>query len=231
LGWGWARGGQKEDRKMKKVRKPIRKELPPVKLYLDDLESICAILKQKAKSIDITTEDYEVKDIKQLKNLETKKLHYLSIECSDPYITIEFDEMWARIYFAEDSTYNRGLLSQIEDVLNKRKVFLGRFLAGSWAPALCGMLTSGSFFATIIMFARQLMSYAWLCLALTLLFTLFTIFVFRLGLKSYSTIILLERKEKVSFWKRNSDQILVAIIAAIIGSLITIAALLIFNLS
>jgi len=215
---------------MRKVKKPIRKELPPVKLYLDDLESICAILKQGAKSIDITTEDYEVKDIKQLKNLEIKKIHLLEIECREPYIHVEFYPSWATIYFAEDSTYNRGLLSQIEDVLNKRKVFIGRFLTSSWAPALSGMLVGASFFAMVIMFARQLMSYAWLCLALTLLFTLFTIFVFRIGLKCYSTIVLLERKERVSFWERNSDQILVAIIAALIGSLITIAALWIFNL-
>ena len=60
---------------MRKIKKPIRKELRPVKLYLDDLQSICEILKQKTKSIDITTEDYDVKDIKQLNSLEIKKIH------------------------------------------------------------------------------------------------------------------------------------------------------------
>ncbi|MEK0338501.1 MAG: hypothetical protein QQN41_13815, partial [Nitrosopumilus sp.] len=95
---------------MRKIKKPIRKELPPVKLYLDDLQSICEILKQKTNSIDITTEDYELEDIKQLKSLEIEKIHYLSIKCSDPYISIEFDPSSASIYFAEDTTYNRGIL-------------------------------------------------------------------------------------------------------------------------
>ena len=211
---------------MRKLKKSITRELPPVKLYLDDLESICDILKQKAKGIDITTEDYKVEDVKQLKSLETKKIHYLSIKCSDPYITMEFYPSSASIYYAEDSTYNRGILSEIEDVLSKRKVFLGRFLASNWAACLNGALIGGSFSAMIGMPK----TYTWLFLALELLFILSMIFLCRFAFRSYSTIILLERKREVPFWKRNSDQILVAIIAAIASSLVTVFVLWMFRL-
>lgn len=206
---------------MRKLKKSITKKLPPVKLYLDDLESIYDILKQKAKGVDITTEDYAVEDVKQLKNLETKKIHYLSIKCSDPYVTMEFYPGWVKIYFGEDSTYNRGILSEIEDVLSKRKVFLGSFLASSWAFFLNGVLIGGSFSAMIGMSK----TYTWLFLALELIFILLMIFLWRFTFRGYSTIVLLERKEELSFWARNRDQILVGIIAALVSSLVTIFVL------
>jgi len=215
---------------MKKIQKPLSKELPPVKIYLDDLKQIYEILKEKVKSIEITTEDYEVDDINQLKNLDSKKLNYLSMECSDPHITIEFDSSSASIYFAEDSTYNRGILSEIEEILTKRRVFLGRFLASNWAFGLNGMFVGFFFFAMVSIIRSNFMSAGWLFLALLLLFCILMVLQFRFALRGYSTIVLSERRELVSFWKRNSDQILVAIIAAIIGSLITVAALWIFNL-
>jgi hypothetical protein len=211
---------------MKRIKKPISKELPPVKLYLDDLKHIYEILKERVKSIEITTEDYEVEDINQLKNLEIKKLHRLSIECSNPYITIEFHPSSASIYFAEDSTYNRGILSEIEDIISKRKVFLGRFLTSFWANFLIGGLIGGSFIGMLVMPK----TYAWLFLALELIFILSMIFLWRFAFRSYSTIILLERKEESSFWKRNRDQIFIVIIGAIAGSLVTIFALWILNL-
>lgn len=144
---------------MRKINKPLREELPPVKLYLDDLKSICNVLKQKAKSIDITTEDYRVEDINQLKNIEIKKLHRLSINCYDPYISIDFTPSGATIYFAEDSTYNRGILSEIEDILSNRKVFLGRFLASLWGVFLGGMLVGGPVVGIFMMLKEKLMGY------------------------------------------------------------------------
>ena len=211
---------------MKKIKKPITKELPLFKLYLDDLESIYDILKQNAKDIvirvDTGSEEYQSEDIKQLKELETKRIHDLSIECRDPYIRIGFYPSFAEINFGEDSTYNRGILSEIEDIISKRKVSLGRFLASNWTAGLSGALIGISIFGIpIILRKEQEMSYVWLCLALLLIGILLAISSYRFALKSHSTIVLIERKEEISFWRRNKDQIVVAIIAAIIGSLIT----------
>jgi len=218
------------NRLMRKLRKPIIKELPPVKLYLDDLKSIHDLLQEKVKSIDITTEAYEVEDIKQLKDLEVKEIHYLSIKCSNPYMSIEFRPSSASVYFAEDSTYNRGILSEIEDILNKRKSFLRSFLTSSWAELVLGGFVGFSFVAMLVMLKNESLAYFWLFLGLVLLSIFFSVHSFRLGLWNYCTIALSKRKEENSFWKRNRDQILVATIAAIAGSLVTIFALWMFEL-
>jgi len=211
---------------MKKLKKWIIKELPPVKLYLDDLDSIYEILRQKVKNIDIKTEDYVVEDVKQLKNLGTEKLHHLSIECSDPNIDIQFYPGWVKIQFYEDSTYNRGILSEIEDIINKRRVLLGSFLTSNWAFFLNGGLFSGS----LIGLWEMPQTYMWLFLALLLISILSLIFLWKFRITSYSTIMLLERKEETSFWKRNKDEVFIAIISAIAGSLVTIFIMWISNL-
>jgi len=210
---------------MKKLKKPLTKDLPPIKLYLDDLEAIFYVLEQKVKGIDITTEDYKLEDIKQLKSLEIRKIHYLSIRCNDPYMSIEFRGNSASIYFAEDSTYNRGILSEIEDILNKRKAFLGRFFASNWATFVLGGFSGFSFVVMLAMLRNESLAYFWLFVGLVLLSIFFSVHSFRLGLWNYCTIALSKRKEENSFWKRNRDPILVAIIAAIAGSLVTIFAL------
>ncbi|MDD5038394.1 MAG: hypothetical protein PHN78_03660 [Dehalococcoidales bacterium] len=215
---------------MIKLKKPISKELPPVKLYLDDLKAICDTLAQKAKTIDISVdtgiEEYKVEDIEQLKKLETKKIHELSIKCSDPYITIEFKPGWVKIYFGEDSTYNRGILSEIEDILQRRKVFGGRFLTSFWASFLVGGLIGGSFIGMLV----TSKTYVWLFLALELISILLMTFLWKFTFSGYSTIVLSESKEEISFWKRNRDQILVALIAATVGSLVTVLVLWIVKL-
>lgn len=216
---------------MKRIRRPISKELQLVKLYLDDLQQIYEVLKEKGKNIKIIAEDYEIEDVNELSKLGIKKLHNLSIKCSDPYITIELDTMWARIYFSEDTTYNRGILSEIEDVIRKRSNILSRSLASWWGYACTLVLFSCFSVSTIVNMKNDItMIFGWISLALLLLSIIALITSFRYKLMRYSTIMLYAKKEESSFWRRNKDQILVAIIAAIAGSVITAFVLLVSKL-
>src|SRR5665811_388240 len=119
---------------MRKLNKPINKKLPSIKLYLDDIEAIYDILETKVNKIDISTDDYAIEDIKakedikQISMLQTNKINKLSIKCSFPNINVNFDTYTATIYFSEDTTQNRGILSEIEEIINKRKVSLRRQL-------------------------------------------------------------------------------------------------------
>ncbi len=216
---------------MRKIKKPLKKSFPPVELYFDDLESICAILKQRVKSTNIIAEDYKMKSIKQLKKLGMKKTHHLLIECFEPYLRIKFFANSAEIYFAEDSAYNRVILSEIANIISKRKVLMGRFLTSFWAFALNGIITIGSFTGMIFTFSKDLVSSAWLCLGLLLLSIFSAILLCKLTFGWYSTIVIFERKrEEDTFWKRNKDQLLIAIITATIAALFTAAVTLIINL-
>jgi len=76
-----------------------------------------------------------------------------------------------------------------------------------------------------VAFIDKLMSAVWLFLALLLLGIISFVFSYRFKFRCYSTIVLLDRKEEVSFWKRNRDQILVTIIAAVASSLVTVFVL------
>ena len=103
---------------MKELKKTISVSLPPIRLYLDDVQRIYDILKKNCERIDIKTDKYEFNDVSDLEKLKATKIHKLDFSCYTPYISIGFNTSSARIYIGEDTTLNRGVLSEINEVLS-----------------------------------------------------------------------------------------------------------------
>ncbi|MGD9116776.1 MAG: hypothetical protein PVJ61_06330 [Dehalococcoidia bacterium] len=215
---------------MLKQNKPIKKWLPPAKLYLDDLKQIRAILKEKATKIRIITEDYELEDSDELEDLETKRLQSMTIECSDPDIRLEFDKARATMYCAEDSEDNRAILSEIEAIIRRRSNALVRVLA----HPLCFLGGAALFLFSIFLISAQTdvaTASWWLSIVLLLVATLASVMSVRYNFLEYSTITLYARverkaeaetaeKEAAPSPKRNRNLILILIMAALIGAVV-----------
>ncbi|MGD9117469.1 MAG: hypothetical protein PVJ08_01880 [Dehalococcoidia bacterium] len=210
---------------MREFNQPIKKWLPPVKLYLDDLKKIYEILAEKVESIKFKTEDYELEDINELGDLGNK-LHNLIIKCSDPDITLEFNRARAKIYFDEDTEYNRAILSAIEAIILQRSNLLVRVLSNPLCFLFAIMLL---LFSIFLISAQEDMTSAlgWLSIVLLLFSIIASIMSLRYSFLEYSTIMLYTKREEVSSskkeeapsWKRK-DLIIIAIMAAILGALI-----------
>jgi hypothetical protein len=210
---------------MRELNKPIKKRLPPVKLNLDDLAQIWAILEEKAQTIRIATEDYELGDIEELGDLGNK-LHNLIIKCSDPDITLEFNRARATIYFAEDTEYNRAILSAIEAIILPHSNWLVRVLSH---PLYFLLATALLLFSIFLISAQEDMTSAlgWLSIVLLIFSIIAAIMFFRYSFLEYSTITLYTQREEgpspkkgaAPSWKRK-DLIIIAVMAAILGALI-----------
>lgn len=204
---------------MRELKKTIFVYFPPVRLYLDDVEELFNILKKHAKSVNIETEKYELDDVAHLKEIKSDKIHGLWLRASDPHICIHFENDNARVYISEDTTLNRGILSEIEDVINRCRRRIVHIFHKShpsfWLPAVAVAsivqayeYTNGWLFSTLV------------ALIITPIVLGF-IFDWRITFHQYSTIVLAERHEQDSFFKRNRDGIIVGFIVAIIAAAVT----------
>jgi len=212
---------------MKTLKQPISKELPLTRMYLDDVKAIYDILKNNCGSVEITTDKYEISDVTKLKDIGESQIHTLNFECRDPYISINLFPSHGRIYISEDSTITRGILSQIEDILNKCKRKIASILDSFSAYIILGLLLSTS----LVMISK--FTEGWLSITLVifiiLIFILYYGQTYRLSLHQHSTIILSERRERANFFKRNKDQIIVGLIIAIVSVGLTVLAFQLFQ--
>jgi len=211
---------------MRRITKPIRKRLLPAKLYLNDLEHIYDILRKNTKRVDIYTSDYKVEDVKQLTELEIEEEHRLVFDCPEIDISIELLPNGIELFSGSDSVNNSGILVKIEEVIKKRRVPFGGFLVSIWPY----IITVCLIIISIVIYGSN-DYFIWFFLAFAVIIIIAYIFMARFNSNSFSTVKLISKKEESSFWKRNKDQILVAIIAAIISSFLTSIAFLILNQS
>lgn len=65
--------------------------LKPVVLYLDDLEQIIEILHQVSDSVDLSTKDLALDNLKQLKELKLESLNELHISIDEPYLSLNLE--------------------------------------------------------------------------------------------------------------------------------------------
>ena len=111
----------------------------------------------------------------------------------------------------------RGLAAQIEDILSKRKSYL-RFFANPWAPNLFSLI------CLILIFSlfKELKTQLYLFLVYILFIVLWGLWGFRIDTRRHSLIYLYDDSSASSFLKRNKDNILISVISALIGGIITL---------
>jgi hypothetical protein len=213
---------------MRVLKKSINKNLPRSRLFLADLRSIYDILKKHYENVIIQTSDYEISDFDQLKKIGSSEIHNMTFDCYvanswSSKIRIYFRKNFATIQMDEDTTLNRGILTEIEAVIDKRKQRITSILTNTNFLLCFSLILIGTLFWLMSIDAAILV----LCLAF-LLFTNFAYFYW-LQENNYSVIALYERRERPSFLKRNKDRIIVAIISSVITAFLTYIATMLAN--
>ena len=104
---------------MKKKNHSISRWLPPLKIYLDDIEKIVGILKDEGFSdIKIETEDHQCNE-QQIVELDEKEQISQIYSHQPLYISISFDDH-ARIYTGTNTALAQGIVVKLKNLLRKR---------------------------------------------------------------------------------------------------------------
>jgi hypothetical protein len=202
----------------------INRKLPPLKLYLEDIEHMVDLLKPVSLNPTILTDEYEYANLSELQGEKQKVLRKLLItaDTSDGFsiaLNLKSDSADLSVIGAEQPNM-RGVFDQVLDYLRERKeyaIMLSRFaffcflfLVASLAPLL---------------FDRFDVTYAGLLIILAAVVAISTILGLTqsfLATHRYSTILLTYGSNAPSFWKRNWEKIAIAVVSGLINLVIGI---------
>jgi hypothetical protein len=208
---------------MEKITKSRFESLPPIKLYLDDIEKIVEILGELSTEIKIETDEYALRDVKEFASLNRERLTELSIQSSEPHLSLYIGSRNAWISIAKDIPPSRGTFEKVKDLLLLRRRKFSAFLDIPYVNFLLGAMIGSGVVVSIIGVIRLIIGTglppAMTIGGIMLLFigSLLSWWSFRVSSKEYSLIILKRRIDQPSFFKRNEDKILVGIIIAVVS--------------
>ena len=211
---------------MEKVEKPLIKKYPILRLYKSDLEEIFNLLKGNYPEIEIVADGFKLDDFSELSKIDKKEIVDFKITADDPeeflktlaLISVDFSRDSAVISLSdEDDIKQRGLAAQIGDILSHRKSCL-RFFANPWTLSLLALIPIILILSLIKEVKTQLYSFPFLVLFIVLL----DFWAFKIDSRKHCLIYLYDRSSAPGFFKKNKDSILISVISALMGGIITL---------
>ncbi len=207
---------------MEKIQKEKTKELPYVKLYLEDIREILSVLNESGISDPrLLFGDTRVNE-SEIESLPFKKAYSMSISAYDPVtslrnlfsLDISQNCLEQVIIHVEDTVIGNGLLLKVEDVLKrKRRLFLWLFFSrgAHLFPLVC-------FCAPIVVMGTIFLSLGYSSLFCFSLLIIYYIFLISVNFFINKNIILLEsRLNYQNFFIRNKDALGVNLLCTTIG--------------
>ena len=203
---------------MEKVKKNLLKNYPILRLYKSDLEKIFKLFKDHYPEIEIVADGFKLDDFSELSKINKQEIFDFEISAHNPFLSVDFSRNSARIYLSdEDDIKLRGLADKIADILSERKSYL-RFFANPWTPNLICLIG----FILIFSLSKEVKTPLYLFPFYILFIGLWYFWGIKIATKKHSLIYLYDYSSAPSFFKRNKDRILLAILSAAIGGIITL---------
>lgn len=209
--------------RMKSLSQHIERKLPPLKLYLDDIECIVEKLRSLSPNVQIQAGDYRLDDVVDLADIGAKVIRQLYLEINQPLITLRL------VHYACILTlYNKGdvkaygIFEEVYNYLQSKiniTIRIGIAIGiVAWVLALC--LLPGLTLAVWLTPFGKLDRVTRFFPALYVLLGVLTCFMFLaviLYWNFHTTLIPKKKVEAPSFWERNWNQIAVAVLIAVIS--------------
>ena len=199
---------------MKSKIHSLSERFKPVILYRDDIEAILAILHEVSETVEMSSDEHIFNTDEEWLDVKTDYFTHLEIASSHPYIKVELETWKTDLYSSDDSPATRGAYEKIKDILLARKRRI-RSRPDSWIWVFPVFLCS---FSIGVIF-KPFWNYTILGIFIVL-YSALQVWALRIEMRKHSIIIPKYRSEAPGFWQRNSDSIIIAIAAAIIGAVI-----------
>lgn len=207
---------------MKKSGSKSFEDFPSTLLYLDDLKDILSVLSANCEEVRLRTGDYDdvaPEELDELvSNIKLERFQNIHIQTNKPYISIDLQSYVIRVYISEDNVIQRGVISKIREIVkrNERRYF-------EKALTVIGMLPLVALGILVIM-----KEYAFS--AVMFFLSLMMIFPITKYKMNHKVIILTKNKEnRIPFLKRKKDELLVALVSASVGALISFILIKLFG--
>jgi hypothetical protein len=207
---------------MEKIRKQksYRRSYGPVVIWLEDLAEIVAILNENCNDVQISTEDYRFKTVDELKDHVGSQAQFaLEIDGHSPYVSADFDRTSATFHVSA-GTQAAYVFHEIDSIIARRQRHFP-LIYNWWLLMLSSIATLGLSYFWILTGqtgpARHVLSVVQI---ITFLWFLWAAFV---NVRRTSVVKLQRRSEARPFFERNKDQLLMLLIGAIVGGLMTFA--------
>jgi len=208
---------------MRKLKGFNSEHLKNVVLYLDDLERIVEVFKEVTDKVDITLDSYALDNLSEIETLDEEFFNSVSIYGIDRSLVLSIDK--SKVYLAEyeGSLETRGFFEKVKKILNERRRKFSWLFHSFWIIPILVFLS-----IFLIIFSNQHNN-----ILLKIIGILIIIFVIiwpgqLIGVFYRNKIYTSRKSELSSFWKRKKDDIILAIISALIGGVITLGLLKIF---
>jgi hypothetical protein len=208
---------------MKKKTSCLTKRFSASILYLDDLEEIVSILRKSTEEITIICGEYEYESLDELvKHLNADKCQGLEISTKSPYVHIEINRQAIDknvLYVGSDNREGKIIYYEICEVLLKKIRLLSHVFNKYFLWFVFTTLCILAPLAGLIK-KHPVFSQAGLAIPITLLMLILVSFYFVFG--PATKIYLKRRSERSNFFVRKKDDLLLLVVGATIGAVITV---------
>lgn len=202
---------------MEKLKKHISKEYLPVKIYIDDLEKIVAVLDDNSIKYSIETDFYKYDNLTELIKYSTDKAHKnLKIQTSNPYMTIEFHKMWAKIYVSVDDMLTTGLFHKIDEIINQSRRLIPFFYSYYFVWIVNILLP----IENALINRDGKLFHEYIDTTLYILWILWLARTTYIRLVKHSSIQLIKKEHVSSFFQRKRDDLILALLSALVGAIL-----------
>ena len=203
----------------KELKKSLAKSLPPLTIYLSDIEEMYSILNEKCDEVTMEYDKYEIQSINDIASIDLPHTNHFIIRGVRPFVSLECEKNSAYLYASENTAIYLELFHKIEDIVRKRKNLLRKGLQNS--------ILSGSFFGLSFSHLILIYNYPKFSIGITLFILhitmaiLWSFFGFIDHFQNYSIIIPKNKTEAPNIFERNKDQLFLLIFGAVIGMALT----------
>jgi hypothetical protein len=210
---------------MERIKPALIKYYPPIVLGLADLEALDDVLRAAVKNYAVCAGDYRYESVAELSaHVGKKRINKLGFEGSEPHTRLNFATYEARVYVGDDDLISAGLFQKIDAILTPRVRRLSIIYdSRTWLLIGATMGAASIMVGVAFMWAGRLPQAATSILPAALLTAVILAGVtwsFWVSIKGHSVIGLSSAPD--NFLARNRDQILMAFVAALVGSIVTL---------
>jgi len=191
--------------------KITRERLKPVKLFLDDITRVAEIVDETSKNVQITADDYLLKDAGELAKLGLDTVSHLVISSENPAIKLEFSPFCACLSCSEKVP--RRVHDNIRSFLASRR----RRLAWLFRHTMPAIFAGFSFTLALIGINRGIRLVIFGSILLFAMSVFWAWWGFRSYFRHYSLIVLKPHADNSSFMLRNRDSLVISAFFTVIG--------------
>ena len=186
-------------------------QLPPARLYLEDVSELVAYLEKQVGPVSIYIGDVEAEKVDDLLEVGTESTRKLRLVANAPgrpdlRVTVEFDVLYARVDVASGEPVAHGMVHGIHKIVHGRR---RRIIAPlrTLAEAIPWWAVLFLPFLAFVVF-DEFSALVWILIFFPLLVSL--------PFLSNTVIVLRYRSKSPSFWKRKGDDIVAALVVGVI---------------